>query len=502
MTAGRLLARNVMYNLAGQLIPLAAAFVAIPFLLAGLGPERFGILTLAWTAIGYFSLFDLGLTRAVTHAVATKLGAEESEELGSVSWTAIGLMLALGSVGAAVLAALSPVLVYRVLQIPHALQSESLHAFYLIALALPWMVSTGGFRGLLEAHQDFGVATALRIPLAAFTFIGPLAVLPFSHGLGAVIGVLVAGRLLTWLAHVVVCLRRYPFLRGRVSTSRAIAVPLLRFGGWTTVSNVVSPLMVQLDRFLIGALLAMTAVAYYVTPYEMVIKLLVIPQALLGVLFPAIAASYLRDRSLAASLFERGTRVVALTVFPIVLAIVVFAHEGLGLWLGGAFATHSAPVLQWLAIGVFVVCLGQTSFFVLQGVGRPDVTAKLHLVELPMYAFALWWLAHRFGLVGVAFAWTARAAFDSCALLVLAGRQLPEARGELAKSLRIVLVQSVLLASGVAVQGVTARWTFLLIALPTFVWFAWTRAIQPEERAALARWIRRGSPAGEAIQSS
>ena len=37
-----------------------------------------------------------------------------------------------------------------------------------------------------------------------------------------------------------------------------------------TVSNVVSPLMSSLDRFVVGAVLSMTAVAYYATAYEAV----------------------------------------------------------------------------------------------------------------------------------------------------------------------------------------------------------------------------------------
>src|ERR1700723_1921283 len=55
--------------------------------------------------------------------------------------------------------------------------------------------------------------------------------------------------------------------------------PLLRFGGWMTVSNIVGPLMVTLDRFLIAGLISVTAVAYYATPYELVTKLLLVPVA-------------------------------------------------------------------------------------------------------------------------------------------------------------------------------------------------------------------------------
>ena len=67
------LARNSLLNLLGQGVPLIAAFFAIPKLITGLGTERFGLLTLAWLVIGYFSLFDLGLGRALTQVVAAEI---------------------------------------------------------------------------------------------------------------------------------------------------------------------------------------------------------------------------------------------------------------------------------------------------------------------------------------------------------------------------------------------------------------------------------------------
>jgi len=63
LTGGRRLARNVLWNLLGTGAPLLVAIVVIPVLIEGLGIERFGVLTIAWMVVGYFSLFDLGLGR-------------------------------------------------------------------------------------------------------------------------------------------------------------------------------------------------------------------------------------------------------------------------------------------------------------------------------------------------------------------------------------------------------------------------------------------------------
>src|SRR6266550_8121337 len=284
LTAGRFLVRNVIWNLIGNGAPMFVAVFSIPILIHGLGKERFGVLTLAWALIGYASLFDLGLGRALTQLVARKLGAGEEREIPSLAWTSLLLMLLLGLVGAAAVFLTSPWLAGRGLNVPAGLQGETLQSFRLLGLSIPFVITTSGLRGLLEAHQRFGLISSLRIPMGAFTFAGPLLVLPFSRSVVPVVATLVVGRIAAWAAHLVLCLRMLPELGRSIAWERSAAGPLLRFGGWMTVSNLVSALMVMIDRFLIGALVTMTAVTYYATPYEVVTKLWLIPGALVGVM--------------------------------------------------------------------------------------------------------------------------------------------------------------------------------------------------------------------------
>jgi O-antigen/teichoic acid export membrane protein len=501
VTSSRLLARNTLYNTAAQLVPMLAAVVAIPILIHGLGADRFGVLTLAWAVIGYFSLFDLGLSRALTHAVASRLGGEDSDaELADVVWTAMALMLVLGAVGGLVLAALAAWVVGSAFNVPADLLGESRTTLYLLALSMPLIVTNAGFRGLLEAHQDFGASTALRVPLGVFSFVGPLLVLPFSRALPPIIALLVAGRFLTWLAHLIVCLRRYPYLRTHFSLRAAAVVPLLRIGGWMTTSNIVSPLMSYLDRFFIGIILPMAAVAHYVTPYELVSKLSLFPQSLMGVLFPAFAATFARDRERTASLFGRSLRALLLFIFPIALVLVLFAREGLSLWVGAGFAAASAPVLRWLAVGVFINSMAHAPFNVLQGIGRPDLTGKLHLVELPLYLAALYLLGHQFGITGVAVAWVLRIAADSAALMLLTCRQVPSVSGEVRAVTGWTVLGLLVLAAAAALVTPAAKVIFLVVALAGFALAAWTRIVHPAERRSLLRLA--GLGAGEMVPAA
>jgi O-antigen/teichoic acid export membrane protein len=239
------------------------------------------------------------------------------------------------------------------------------------------------------------------------------------------VGTLVAGRAIGWAAHLLLCLRVVPELREGIAWHGPAAWPLLRFGGWMTVSNVVGPLMITLDRFVIGAMVSLTAVAYYATPYEVVTKFLIIPGALVGVMFPAFSTTFEQDRRRTAKLYGRCVKVILLTVLPAMLVAIVLARTGLTIWLGVDFAEHSYRVLQWLAAGVFLNSLAQVPFALVQGVGRPDLTARLHLVELPAYLLMLWWLISVYGVVGAAMAWSLRVGVDAGMLFGIAQRSLP-----------------------------------------------------------------------------
>jgi O-antigen/teichoic acid export membrane protein len=391
-------------------------------------------------------------------------------------------MMLLGFGGTAVVLLISPWLVHSALNGPDALAPETLQAFRLLGLSLPFVVTTAGLRGLLEAHQRFGLINALRVPMGIFTFVGPLLALPFSKSLVPVVATLVAGRIISWAAHLLVCLRVVPELGRSIAWERSAAGPLLRFGGWMTVTNVVGPLMVTLDRFLIGALVSMTAVAYYATPYEVVTKLWMLPSALMGVMFPAFSAGFAQNREHTAVLFGRSAKSLFLVLFPIMLCTVALAQDGLKLWLGAEFAQHSFRVLQLLAVGVFVNSLAFVPFTLLQGVGRPDLTATLHLIELPVYLGLLWWLIGTRGIEGAAIAWTVRVAVDALFLFGMAKRYLP---GKGPIRLRTALVPAtalLILAFAALLQGPIVKGIFLLGTILCFVLVAWFRILTPEER--------------------
>jgi len=423
-TRGRNLFRNTIVNFLGYSAPLLMAIVCIPILIKALGDTGFGILTLAYVLLGYTSVLDLGMGRALTKTLAEQwnTSSHDARHSASLIWTSLSLMFALGLAGMLGIILFTPLLVGRVLKVAPDMRLEAVHAFYWIAFSLPFVITTSGLRGIFEARQRFDISSLLRILIGVLTFGAPLLVLPFSHGLVPVMGALVAGRILTWALHVLICVKMTPELVRHFDFRRSHIRPLLSFGGWVSINSLAGSLTLTLDRFIIAGVISAGAVTYYATPYEMITKLWLITGAFSGVLFPTFAALSSRNLQRARMLYHKSCAYTLLALLPITLCAAVFSKQILTLWLGAEFAARSYRVAELLSLGTFLLGMGAIPWTWLQGLGRSDIPAKLNLVELPPYIISLWLMTRYFGIAGAAMAWGARALFDTGAMFLFANR--------------------------------------------------------------------------------
>jgi O-antigen/teichoic acid export membrane protein len=203
------------------------------------------------------------------------------------------------------------------------------------------------------------------------------------------------------------------------------AVDLFREGGWLTVSNIVGPMMVTFDRFAIASLVSLAAASYYFVPQEVSLRLLVIPSAIATTIFPMLARID-RQGTDRRRITHGAVQAVAASCLPVCAIIAAFASPLLSLWMGARFAAESAVVAACLASGLFANCCAQVPFAWIQAAGRSDVTGKLHLLQLPIYAVLLLVLVTHFGIVGAAVAWSARATADAALLYAASARLFPD----------------------------------------------------------------------------
>jgi O-antigen/teichoic acid export membrane protein len=418
---GKLLARNTAVNIAGQVIPLAIGVVTMSYIIRHLGPDRFGLLSLAWIVVGYFALLDFGIGPAATKFVAELLGRGEIERLPALVWTALATQTVFGCVAGVLFAAASPALADRLLKIPPPLRTEAHWVFLILAVSLPIGFATGTFQGVLAASQRFDLVNTVGIPTVVLYYVAPAGVLALGFGLRSIVFCLVISRIVALGGYFFLSIRLYPVLRGAVTFHRSLVQPLLGFGGWVTVSGAINPILTYFDRFLMGSLMSIAAIGFYTPPFMIATKIGILPGSLAAALFPAFSTSYGRgDSEWIKKALVRSLKYLLLLVGLGAVVLMFFARPILTLWVGAKFAAEGTLALQILAAGAVINSLALVPYNLLQGIGRPDLTAKFHLLEVPLHIGFTWFMVTRFGLPGAALAWSARVSLDFLLLIVAA----------------------------------------------------------------------------------
>lgn len=491
--ASRKLLKNIGINVAGQVAPLVVAAFAIPRLVHALGVDRFGILTLIWVVVGYFSIFDFGLGRALTKGISEKLGKEHHHEIPQIIANGLVMMLALGCFGGLVLFLVCEGFADRL----HlaSISSQELRKITLgVAVSIPAVVLATGLRGVLEAYQKFGVVNLVRVPLGIWTYLAPMLVVSYSNDLFWVVVALLIGRWLTSLLFIPFVISTQTWKSSQTGLSMKVMAGLFKFGGWLTVSNVVSPLMTYLDRFVVGAVLGAGVVAYYTTPYEVISKLVIVPEALFAVVFPMLAR-----RIAAAGKVNDSYRMLngaMATVMSMVAGLCIcLASRFFATWISTDFSLQAAIVFQLLAAGLFVNTLSRIPYNLIQASGDSRSTAIIHLVELPIYLMVLFLLLKFFGLPGAAIAWMLRMVIDNLLLGYVACKEALISRDEYASAGMLMMLVLIMLLSGLLIEELAVGVGWVLLVVICCATFSWMKVFSGEDRILLkifcTRFFRR-----------
>lgn len=428
LSSVRGLVHGILWNAVGRCLPILVALAATPVLLHRLGLERWGLFTLALSVAGSFGILDFGIGAALTRALAERIGTPEEAEAPALVVTSLTMLTLTSLVGAAGLFACVPWFLDRVLHVPADLLPEATLAFEALAASGPLIVLSASLWGILAAYQRFRVVNLVNIPISAMYYAGPLLVLLVRDSLVGVILALAAVRLAQTAICLLLALRLIPALRHRPRIELRLLRDLLRIGAWVTVSNTLAPLMIYVDRFLVGATASLTAVSYYVTPVDLVWRLTILPFAIGTTLFPAVATSHARMPERLRALTRTSLLTIVVLVFPACVTIVGFGHELMALWLGAEFAAKSDTVLVIVGVGVFFSCIAVPPGTVLDGVGRPEVGAIFLIGQALLFPPAVVALTVFYGIEGAAAAWTVRAVVNWVGRSYMCGRLRPSLR--------------------------------------------------------------------------
>jgi O-antigen/teichoic acid export membrane protein len=416
-TPTSLLARNATLNLLTEGWIFLVLILATPKLVSFLGETSFGLFSLGWVVIGYLAFLDIGVSRAATKFVSEHLADQDSGSVYKVVRTALLANLALGVLGGLAVVLVSPYLVHSVFKISAGLEHQATLTFYAVGLAVPVLLVHGALRAVLTSYQRFGWINIINGVVTAAQWTAACLLAWTGHGVALVVFSTVVPRILAVAAYALLVFRLLPGL-GLLRVANLVGLSkLLRFGSWVSVSQLVSPILVYLDRVMIASFVSLAAVTLYTVPYEAMSRLRIIPSSLVTTLYPAFSERGVeRQPAQLQRLYESSVRYLVILVLPVVLFLLVLGPDLLSLWMGRQFAQQSSTILQILALGVLLSCVASVPYNALQALGRPDLTGKFHLLELPVYVALCMILIPRLGIIGAALAQTIRNSMDAALL--------------------------------------------------------------------------------------
>lgn len=479
-----MLVRNAIWNLAGQVLPLSVAIAVIPLLLKLMGTEGFGLVTIVWTLIGYFSLFDFGLGRALTKFISVELNHEKPSGIANLVVTGMTLLGIIGIIIAASMWFTVPLLVNNVLKVKQSDPIQTGLAFQLIALAIPFVLINVGLRAILEGYLRFDLTNSIRLPFGVFTVASPAVVAYFGYGLPMIVMTLFVGILIMMLAYL-----RMLWVSTNGNIARGgrplwhIAKDLLTFGGWISLSNFIGPIIFYIDRFVISAILSVAVMTYYVTPYEAITKTLFLSSAIAGSLFPVFAKSSNNKETGHIEIMLTGARIAAMVMYTIVLISACFGYALLDFWVGKDIAVNGTRPLQILAVGVFFNAIAYMPYTLIQASGRADLVAKLHLLQLPIYVLLMWLSVSHWGLEGAAFVWLGRALLEMTIFFAWTKRMAPNSKTSNHATVYLLCgALGLALAFGLSNAVINVRLITLIVALILFHSCFWFWVLKPSDR--------------------
>lgn len=410
------LIKNSSWNIVGYAIPAIFAIPALGFIARSLGTELFGVFTLALAIVGYASIFDAGLTRAVTREIALCTNGEENKK--NIISTSSCCLLILGGIGALIIFLLS-FHVVKIFNISMGIEKDISDGIKLLSIAIPIFLFNQLWLSILEGEENFRVSNIQKMIGNSFIAISPVIFVLIDKTFSSAIMGVIVGRLISLF--ISFYFNRTLIIKSGLSFKYNIFSRLINFGGWLTVSNILNPIMTVADRFILSNVLGAAHVAMYTAPSEGVSRLSIIPAALSRAMFPRLSRmENVLDRNRSQ---WQAYKIIFMILFPIVTIGLIYSKSIMGLWMGDEFGNSIAPdVLRVLLIGFFFNAIAHIPYTNIQSLGYSKVTVLIHCLEVVPYFFIFYLLIEKYGVIGAAIAWSLRTSCDFIILFFVSKR--------------------------------------------------------------------------------
>jgi O-antigen/teichoic acid export membrane protein len=396
---------NAIFNAMGWILPMVLVFLLTPYIVHKMGTDVYGILMLIMTIVGYFTLLDLGLGHAVIKYVAEYNAENSQDKINDVIGATLLIFLILGLIGGVALISIAKLLVTQFLKIPPDHIGLAHHAFCIGSAGFFFTLFVSAFQGIPNGLNRYDITGIVTVIAAATTTAGTAFLLYLGFGLLQVVVLHIAISIMGIMAYAIASKRLMPKIRFAPVLKLSVIKKVLHFGIFSLLGRIAYLVNFQADRIVIGALLGVSLVTYYVIPFMLVMRLITITEKVGFVLFPAISELQGSNRfDIINDLYIKSSRVILAVATSICLPLFVFGDRLLALWMGPDFGEKAGLVIFLLTVALYLSTFTHVPTYVVNGIGLPKISGLAALSCALLNLLLVVPLAIQMGILGVALA--------------------------------------------------------------------------------------------------
>lgn len=498
----RKIVKNSLANLMGTILPAAASLLTIPFIVRAMGDANYGVLTMVTAIVGYFALLDLNLTSGAVKFVAEYNALGKRRELHQVITFGGMVYLVIGLVGMAGIYLFADELTHYLFKLPAHLVPLTIQTIELSAIGFLFGQMQSYFQSIPQALQRYDVAAKTETAFGVLVPILTVIVLGLGYGLYEVVLLRVLLSMANVVVLVVVINKLVPDFRFAIATAQ-ISKRLGSFSAFAYLSKIASVVYAQADKVIIGSMIGMVSLTFYVIPFTLVNRVLSMSYRLASVIYPVASEMHsTNELQKLRGIYFSGTRYIFYLNLCITLLFVIFSREILYYWMGPSYAEQGSWVMVLVALAILVDSLTNLPSMLNDGFGHPRITGIFALMRAVLGLLITYLLTMFFGIIGAALGHLIASAVLTTLFMIYVHRHtIPYRLGELLREayLEVVLfgLLVVLVSLGIKPVGVMPleqTMGFIMVLIMGFIMFGYWVVLHKPHRLALSGMIKNRLP--------
>ncbi len=407
MLLNRQLTKNIFSSWVNFGLRIVIAFFFIPFITKTLGEDRYGVWIIVFQTIAYFSLFDLGLERALLRFLSKSFGRANNKTANEAINTIWPYFIGIGTL-IIILLPLSANYLFRFFNIENSdIISEGVKALQVLAFYVGIRFYLLPFSAALTGFQRHDLSMILQIVEEICRVTALVWLLSNGYGLFEMAIAIFLIMSLRQFASILIVRRYFPSLRFRPSfkktddRSAIIKYSRISFGislAWLVIFNS--------DAILLGALSSAAAAGIFAPASQLMLYLRNIVNVVGAPLTAAISHWESNDDfERIIKLYLNGIRYLSFASVFLAVSVYFWADSFVALWLPEAFSEASrAMVILVIGTAVFLPqILGNAILF---GTDRHSHLLKVLIFEVILRITLAIYLVPKYGVTGMAIATT------------------------------------------------------------------------------------------------